>query len=111
MPNARQLTTGTSARWLGNTTTLSWFGLQAFDNVTKSGRMRNVRTYTCSYHHGGREHVVHIDAEDDLDASHRLRAIGTTAKVDGILVADMPIERHEGWLTKLRLMISGETRR
>lgn len=43
-------------------------------------------TYTCSYRYKGREWIVHVQAEDERSASERLRAIGTTASVDGELV-------------------------
>ena len=46
--------------------------------------------YTCSYKFNGRNHIVHVYADNPLDASRRLRAIGMTGKVDGELVAEMP---------------------
>lgn len=62
-------------------------------------------TYTCSYQFGGRRHVIHIRAQDWTDASRRLRAIGMTAQVDGELIAEIPLERPDGWLTQLRCWI------
>lgn len=59
-------------------------------------------TFTCSYLFGGRQHVVHVDAADEAEASHRLRAIGMTARIDGELVAEVPVEKPGGWLTRLR---------
>lgn len=53
--------------------------------------------YTCSFQHNGRQHVVHIHADDPLDASRRLRAIGMTARVDGELVAEIPVKVPLPW--------------
>lgn len=48
------------------------------------------KQYVCTYQHEGRDHGVNIFARDEADASRRLRAIGTTARVEGELVAEIP---------------------
>ena len=57
-----------------------------------------MKTYTCSYQFKGKTHIVHIMAEGFLDASHRLRAVGMTAQVDGVLIAEIPLT---GWWKRL----------
>ena len=64
-------------------------------------------TFTCSYQFAGRQHVVHVAARDEAEASHRLRAIGTTAQIDGELVAEVALERPGGWLSRLRKLCGG----
>lgn len=51
-------------------------------------------TFTCSYPFNGHRHVVHVDAENEVEASHKLRAIGMTAVVDGELIAEIPLVPH-----------------
>lgn len=55
-------------------------------------------TFTCSYPFNGREHVVHIDAADEIEASRKLRAIGISARIDGELVAEIPLGRPSHWM-------------
>lgn len=54
-----------------------------------------MKTYTCTYTHAARRHVVHVEADSWDDAAERLRAIGETGTVDGELVAEgaLPSER------------------
>ena len=61
--------------------------------------------YTCTYRFEDRPHVVHVHARNEAEASRRLRAIGMTAEIDGELIAEIPMGREGGWLTKLRGMV------
>lgn len=65
-----------------------------------------VQTFTCAYRYGGGTHIVHIEAESPSDASRKLRAIGMTGQVDGVLIAELPLEGHHGWLTQLRQLFT-----
>lgn len=42
-----------------------------------------MKPFSCSYQIDGRHYGVTIYARDWTDASHRLRAVGTTGQVDG----------------------------
>lgn len=70
---------------------------------------RTYPTFTCSYRFEGREHVIHVVARDSAEVSRRLRAIGTTAKLDGELIAEIPVERPGGWLTTLRRLFGARS--
>lgn len=61
-------------------------------------------TYTCSYRCDGRQHVVHVDAANEAEASRKLRAIGMTAQIDGELVAEVHVH---GWFGRLTHWIGG----
>lgn len=61
-------------------------------------------TFTCTYQFEGKENTVHVQARNEAEVSRRLRAIGMTAQVGGVLVCEIPVESENGWLTKLRGM-------
>ena len=67
------------------------------------------QTFTCAYRYAGGTHVVHIEAESPSEASRKLRAIGMTGQVDGVLVAELPLESRNGWLTQLRQFLTRRT--
>lgn len=64
-----------------------------------------MKTYTCSYPFDGRNYALHVDAANEVECSRRLRAIGMNGRIDGELIAEIPVEGHDGWLTKLRRIV------
>ena len=51
----------------------------------------DTREYTCSYPHQGARWVLSVHADSPEDAAARLRAIGAWGRVDGVLVARIPV--------------------
>lgn len=66
-------------------------------------------TFTCSYPFNGRQHVVHVQAADEIEASRKLRAIGISAQIDGELVAEIDVGRPTN-LTRLLARAFGRVR-
>jgi len=49
-----------------------------------------MKEFVCTYQFNGRAYGLSVFAEDEAEASRRLRAIGTTAQIDGELVMRIP---------------------
>ncbi|SNT15701.1 hypothetical protein SAMN06295912_1506 [Sphingomonas laterariae] len=47
------------------------------------------KRYLATYRHGGRACSLEITAEDHDDAQRRLRSIGLSGQVDGVIVANV----------------------